>query len=97
MQPLAVLIGVVLGSAAATTFALAATLVVFLVLAGDYPQFRAELPLLAVYALTFAGLTALAGLSFIAELRRPRWRPWAQLSMWLALAGVAALYWSTRN
>ena len=48
MQPLTILIGVVLGSAAATTFALGATLIVFLVLAGEHPQFKAELPLLAV-------------------------------------------------
>src|SRR5262245_28050952 len=96
MQPLAILTGVVLGSAAATTFALAATLVVFLVLADEYPQFRAELPLLAVYSLIFASLTALAGLSFVAELRRPPWRVWAHLAMWLALAGIGTLYWSTR-
>ena len=96
MQPLTVLIGVVLGSAAATTFALAATLVVFVVLAGEHPQFKAELPLLAVYALVFGILTALAGLSFVAQVKRYRWRGWSQLLMWSALAGVAALYWSTR-
>ena len=96
MQPLTILIGVVLGSAAATTFALGATLVVFLVLAGEHPQFKAELPLLAVYALVFGILTALAGLSFVAQVKRYRWRGWSQLLMWSALAGVAALYWSTR-
>ena len=96
MQPLTILIGVVLGSAAATTFALGATLVVFLVLAGEHPQFKAELPLLAVYALIFAVLTALAAISFVAELKRRRWRVWAQLLMWSSLAGVAALDWSTR-
>ena len=96
MQPLTILIGVVLGSAAATTFALGATLVVFLVLAGEQPQFKAELPLLAVYALIFGILTALAAISFVAELKRRRWRVWAQLLMWSSLAGVAALYWSTR-
>jgi hypothetical protein len=96
MQPLTVLIGVVLGSAAATTFALGATLVVFLVLAGEYPQFKAELPLLAVYSLIFGILTALAALSFVAQIKRHRWRVWSQLLMWSALAGVAALYWSTR-
>ena len=90
MQPLTILIGVVLGSAAATTFALGATLVVFLVLAGEHPQFKAELPLLAVYALIFAVLTALAAVSFVAELKRRRWRVWAQLLMWSSLAGVAA-------
>ena len=96
MQPLTILIGVVLGSAAATTFALGATLVVFLVLAGEHPQFKAELPLLAVYALIFGILTALAAISFMAELKRRRWRVWAQLLMWSSLAGVAVLYWSTR-
>ena len=94
MQPLTILTGVVLGSAAATT--LGATLVVFLVLAGEYPQFKAELPLLAVYALLFGGLTAVAAVSFIAELKQRRWRRWSQLLMWLAVCGVAALYWSTR-
>jgi hypothetical protein len=97
MQPLTILTGVVLGSAAATTFALAATLVVFLVLAGEHPQFKAELPLLAVYALIFGVLTALAAVSFVAELKRRRWRAWSQLLMWSALAGVALLYWSTRT
>jgi hypothetical protein len=97
MQPLAILTGIVLGSAAATTFALGATLVVFLVLAGEHPQVGAELPLLARYALVFALLTALAAVSFIAELRRRPWRIWSQALMWAALAGVAALYWSTRN
>jgi hypothetical protein len=97
MQPLTILTGVVLGSAAATTFALGATLVVFLVLAGEYPRFKSELPLLAVYAFTFAALTALAGLSFIGLVRQRPWRGWAQVLMWSALAGVVALYWSTRG
>ncbi len=96
MQPLTILTGVVLGSAAATTFALGATLVVFLVLADEHPQFEDELPLLAVYTLMFGILTALAGFSFMAELRQRPWRVWSQLLMWSALAGVAALYWSTR-
>ncbi len=96
MQPLTILTGVVLGSAAATTFALGATLVVFLVLVDEHPQFEDELPLLAVYTLMFGTLTALAAFSFMAELRQRPWRLWSQLLMWSALAGVAALYWSTR-
>jgi hypothetical protein len=91
-----VLTGVVLGSAAATTFALAATLVVFLVLSGEHPEFRRELPLLTTYSIAFAGLTALSGISFIGLIRTRRWRIWAQLAMWGALAALAALYWSTR-
>jgi hypothetical protein len=96
MQPLTILTGVVLGSAAATTFALGATLVVLLVLAGEHPQFKAELPLLGLYSLIFAVLTALAAVSFVAELKQRPWRVWAQLLMWAALCGVGTLYWSTR-
>jgi len=87
----------VLGSAAATTFGLSATLVVFLVLSGEHPQFRAELPLLALYLAIFVGLTALAAASFVGLARQRPWRGWAQAAMWAALAGLAALYWWTRG
>ena len=96
MRPLTVLTGIVLGSAAATTFGLVATLVVFLVLAGEQPRFRAELPTLAAYALLFAGLTALAAISFIGQARERPWRGRAQLALWLSLAALALLYWATR-
>ena len=97
MRPLTVLTGIVLGSSAATTFGLAATLVVFLVLSGETPQFRDELPLLARYLAIFVGLTTLAGVSFIGQARERPWRRWAQLAMWGALAVLAGLYWSTRG
>jgi hypothetical protein len=85
-----------LGSAAATTFGLAATLVVFLVLSGETPEFRDELPLLAVYLGIFAVLTALAALSFIGQARQRPWRRWAALGMWGSVVVVAALYAWTR-
>ena len=97
MRPLTVLTGIVLGSSAATTFGLGATLVVFLVLSGEFPQFRAELPLLALYFSLICGLTALAAVSFIGQARERPWRRWAQLAMWAALAALATLYWSTRR
>ena len=97
MRPLTVLTAIVLGSSAAATFALAATLIVFLVLSmEDSARFRDELPLLAAYAAVFACLTALAAVSFVGQARERPWRPWAQVAMWAALAGVVALYWSTR-
>jgi hypothetical protein len=96
LRPLTVLTGIVLGSSAATTFGLGATLIVFLVLSGETPRFREELPLLAVYLAIFVALTALAALSFIGQARRRPWRRWAQAAMWSALAALAALYWSTR-
>ncbi|HET9695145.1 MAG TPA: hypothetical protein VFP48_12250 [Steroidobacteraceae bacterium] len=92
-----VLTGIVLGSSAATTFGLGATLIVFLVLSGETPRFREELPLLAVYLGIFVALTALAGVSFIGQARRRPWRRWAQVAMWGALAALAALYWGTRG
>jgi hypothetical protein len=97
LRPLTVLTGIVLGSSAATTFGLGATLIVFLVLSGETPRFREELPLLAVYLAIFVALTALAALSFIGQARRRPWRRWAQAAMWGALAALAALYWSTRG
>jgi len=97
VRPLTVLTGIVLGSSAATTFGLGATLVVFLVLSGEFPQFRAELPLLALYLALFCVLTALAAVSFIGQARERPWRRWAQFAMWAALAALAALYWSTRR
>ena len=97
MRPLTVLTGIVLGSSAATTFGLGATLIVFLVLSGETPQFREELPLLSLYLAIFVGLTAVAAASFIGQARERPWRRWAQLAMWGTLAGLAALYWSTRS
>ena len=97
MRPLTVLTGIVLGSSAATTFGLGATLIVFLVLSGETPRFREELPLLAVYVAIFVGLTALAAVSFIGQARHTPWRRWAQLAMWCAIGGLAVLYASTRG
>lgn len=95
MRPLTVLTAIVLGSSVATTFGLGATLIVFLVLSGETPRFREELPLLAVYVAIFVGLTALAAVSFIGQARATAWRHWAVGAMWAALAGLAALYaWS---
>lgn len=97
MHPLTVLTGIVLGSAAATTFGLAATLIVFLVLSDETPQFCDELPMLAGYLAIFACLTTLAALSFIGQARERPWRRWAQAAMWAALLGLAGLYWWTRG
>ena len=97
MRPLTVLTGIVLGSSAATAFALAATLVVFALLRDEHPQFRSELPLLAVYLAVFLGLTALAGLGVVGLARERPWWRWAQAAMWAALAALAALYAATRG
>ena len=97
MRPLTVLTGIVLGSSAATTFGLAATLVVFMVLSDEHPQFRSELPLLAIYLAIFLGLTALAAVSFIGLARERPWRRWAQAALWTMLCVLAGVYWQTRG
>ena len=97
MRPLTVLTGIVLGSSAATTFGLGATLVVFVVLGDEHPQFRSERPMLAVYLAIFVGLTALAGASFIGLAKERPWRRWAQAALWVTLCLLAAIYWQTRG
>lgn len=96
MRPLTVLNAIVLGSAVATTFGLGATLIVFLILSGETPRFREEMPLLAGYLAIFVGLTAVAAISFIGQARVTSWRRWAQGALWGFLAGLAVLYWWTR-
>lgn len=97
VRPLTVLTGIVLGSSVATTFGLGATLVVFLVLSGEIPEYRDELPMLAGYLALFVGLTALAATSFVGLAKNRPWRRWAQAALWGVLAGLAALYWYTRG
>lgn len=92
MRPAVVILGFVLGSAAAITFALAGTMVVFVVLRGEYPRLEAELASLAVSLTLFALLTAAAGGSFYGEIRLRGWRRLALLAMFLMLSAVAAYH-----
>ena len=54
MRPLAVLNAIVFGSAAAITFGLGGVLVIFLILQGQYPEMRAEFPVLVRSSALFA-------------------------------------------
>ena len=96
MRPLTVLTGIVLGSAAAATFSLVATLIVFAFLVDEFPQYRAELPVLAVCTAAVAVLTAVAACSFIGLLRSRPWRYWAQGAMWIVLSTLIAVYLQVR-
>jgi hypothetical protein len=92
MRPAVVLLGFVLGSATAITFALAGTMVVFLVLRSEYPQLEAELkPLLSSAGLFFL-LTIAAGSTFYGELKQRQWRRGAWLVLLAVLAVVAAYH-----
>lgn len=84
MRPAVVILGFILGSAAAITFALVGTTVVFVVLRAEYPRLESELAPLLMSMVLFALLTIVAGSSFYGEIKRRSWR----LGAWLALLAM---------
>ena len=92
MRPAVVILGFVVGSAAAITFALVGTTIVFVVLRSDYPRLESELQPLLVSVGLFSLLTIAAGSSFYGELRQRGWRRGALLALCLVLTAVAAYY-----
>lgn len=88
MRPTVVVLGFVLGSAAAITFSLAGTTIVFFALRSEYPRLAGELGQLLVSAGLFSLLTAAAGSSFYGELKE---RPWRRGALFLLLATLTAV------
>lgn len=93
MKPSVVLLGFVLGSAAAITFALTGVLIVFALLGSEHPRLLTEYPTLLASLVMFAGLTAVAGLSFYGQLRERRWRRLATTALLLCLAAIGWYHW----
>ncbi|MEO8467397.1 MAG: hypothetical protein ABI640_18895 [Gammaproteobacteria bacterium] len=93
MRPSVALLGFVLGSAAAISFALAGVAVVFTVLRSEYPRLDNELPSLLVNLAIFAALTAFAGAAFYGQIRRAAWRWPAHAALFVGLAFAAWSYW----
>lgn len=91
MRPTVVILGFVLGSAAAITFALAGTTVVFIALRSEYPRLDAEFGQLLVSVGLFFLLTIVAGSSFYGELKVKPWRRIALAGL-LATLAVVAVY-----
>lgn len=96
MRPLAVLTAIVLGSAAAIAFGLSASLIVFLILKGRYPQFVVELPILLRYSAVFIGLAAVAGVALYGWQKNLAWRWLAQGAMWLSVLLTGWYSWPKR-
>ena len=93
MRPLAVLIGIVMGSSVAIALGLGMVLIIFLILAGERSELEAEFaPLLRATGL-FAALSAAAAASFFGELKGARWRPYAFVALIGTLALVTWTYW----
>ena len=96
MRPFTVLIGIVLGSAASSTFGLGAVLIVFCVLAGRQPEQWRELPRLGLSLLAFGVLTAASAGSFLGQAKARPWRGWAHAATVGVLAGITLWYWPHR-
>jgi hypothetical protein len=92
MRPAVVVLGFILGSAAAITFALMGTLVVFIVLRSEYPQLEGELNPLLISGGLFSLLTIAAGSSFYGEIKQRGWRRLAWLVLFVVLAVVAVYH-----
>jgi uncharacterized membrane protein YfcA len=92
MRPAVVVLGFVLGSAAAITFALAGTMIVFVTLRSEYPRLENELATLLTSVALFSLLTAAAAASFYAELKALRWRRYAEAVLVVMLTAVALYY-----
>lgn len=90
MRPSVVVLGFVMGSSAAITFALFGVAVVFGLLRTEHPQLSAELPRLLVNLAIFSALTAISIASFYGQLRG---RGWRRIAIAALLAGLAAIAW----
>lgn len=96
MRPTVVVLGFVLGSAAAITFALAGTTIVFVTLRSEYPRLAGELGQLLVSVGLFFVLTVVAASTFYGELKERPWRRTALLILLATLTAVAIYHaWPT--
>ena len=73
MHPLAMLLGIVMGSAVSITVALVLTLVVFMFLPEYADRIGEEFPPLLSALAGSAFLAVLGGVAFVGELRAARW------------------------
>jgi hypothetical protein len=93
MRPGVVLVGFVLGSAAGISFSLFGVLVIYMVLRTEDSRIAAEIGPLLTHLTLFAALTAVAAMTFYAELRQFPWRAAWRVALVAAIAGLVALYW----
>ncbi len=93
MRPSVVLLGFVLGSAAAITFGLLGVAVVFTWLQPEYPRLDSELPSLWGSLALFAILTAASAASFYGLIRVTVWRRAAVAVLLLGLGAVGWYHW----
>jgi hypothetical protein len=93
MRPMAVLIGIITGSAVAMSVSLTMSAVVFFLL----PEYSARLaperlPLLKGLLWSWS-LAAVGGASFVGELRHWRWRYATEIALAAMLIALGIIYW----
>lgn len=93
MRPMAVLVGIIMGSSIALTLSLTMSAIVFLLLPEYSARLASErLPLLKGLLWAWS-LTAVSSSSFIGELRDRRWRYGTQLLLAAMLLALGWIYW----
>jgi FtsH-binding integral membrane protein len=94
MRPLAVLIGIIMGSTFTLFMGLALTWITLLFVPADEAgELFGEKTTLGVAIAVFGTLSAVAGVSFYAQLRERRWRPVAHTATVVCLCAAVWLYW----
>jgi hypothetical protein len=93
MRPMAVLVGIIMGSAVAMSVSLTMSAIVFLLLPEYSVRLAPErLPLLKGLLWSWS-LAAVGGASFIGELKHWRWRYGAEVALAAMLVVLGILYW----
>jgi hypothetical protein len=93
MRPMAVLLGIIMGSAVALTVSLTMSAIVFLLLPEYWARLASErLPLIKALLWSWS-LAGVAGASFVGELRGRRWRFATQLVLAAMLVVLGWIYW----
>ena len=93
MRPLAVLLGIVMGSTVSIALCLAMTLVVFLLIPEFASRVGEEFPPLLRTLAGSAVLAVLAAVAFFGELRGVRWRRLANGALLIALVLTVVVAW----
>jgi multisubunit Na+/H+ antiporter MnhF subunit len=93
MKPLAVLIGIVMGSAVSLAVGLLMTMIVILLIPEHADRLAAEKAPLVKAILLFTLLSAVAAASFYGEIRLRRWRFPAHVVMATVLGAAFWIYW----
>lgn len=93
MQPLTIITGIILGSAASISLGLGVVMLIFLILGDEYPRLASEFRPLVGSLVLFLAMTAVAVASFYSQLKRLWWRWPAQALMWADVLATGWFYW----